>query len=390
MFDDYEKSREILGAVPPESETPSESDARHEYSEDPSANEWRYAPRESYAPDEKPRARGGWRRGVLIYIGIFVGLAVIGFMFRAFISGQSGGESAAAPNHPYIAEIDIVGTISSSPDIDLFGNMSGYNHAWTINRIDDLIYDDNNFGLILFVDSPGGGVYESDELYLKLCEYRDSTERPIYAVMGSTAASGGYYISAVAERIYANRNTWTGSIGVTMGTMIDLSEFLSRYGVKTETITSGRNKAMGGSFEPMTDEQRDIFQGLIDEAYDQFTGIVADERALDIDYVRELADGRLYTASQAIENGLVDDIGDFYTALDDMKSAYKLYSCELVTLNYENRSLFGRLLGADAGNAPAAILSRIASLLTRESGDISAVLRLAESHVPTPQYLYER
>jgi protease-4 len=173
-----------------------------------------------------------------------------------------------------------------------------------------------------------------------------------------------------------------------MGTMFDVSAFLDRYGVKTETITSGRNKAMGSNFIPMTDEQRDIFQGLIDEAYDQFTGIVAEERALDIDYVRELADGRIYTAAQALENGLVDAFGDVETALDHMRDAYELSFCELAAFNYENDSLLGRLLGVQAERGLSAVLSRVSDLLARDVGDVGAVLRLAESRVPLPQYLY--
>jgi protease-4 len=208
------------------------------------------------------------------------------------------------------------------------------------------------------------------------------------------AASGGYYISAAAERICANRNTWTGSIGVTMGTMVDLSAFLDNYGVKTETITSGRNKAMGGYFDPMTDEQRAIFQGLVDEAYDQFTDIVAEERGLDAAYVRELADGRIYTAAQALENGLIDNISpqgdDFYWALYDMQSEYDLFDCELTELSYQNNSLFGRLFGAGAEKSLSAVLSRLSDMLARGEGDIGAALRLAENNITAPQYLYKR
>ncbi|MDR2770458.1 MAG: signal peptide peptidase SppA [Clostridiales Family XIII bacterium] len=336
-----------------------------------------------------PRRAGGWRKGALIYVAVFVGVLLLGFAFREMFSGtgDSGG-GAAAPSRPYIAQLNVIGTIDGAPTVDLLGNVSGYDHAWTLSRIDDLIYDENNYGLILFVDSPGGGVYESDELYLKLREYRESTDCPIYAVMGSMAASGGYYISAAAERIYANRNTWTGSIGVTMGTMVDLSGLLERYGVKTETIVAGRNKAMGGEFTPMTDEQRAIFQGLVDEAYDQFTGIVAEERALDLEYVRELADGRIYTAAQAYENGLLDDFGDVYTALEDMQNAYDLSSCELTEFTYRNNSLLGRLLGIEAEKSLSALLSRLSDLFTRESGDVGALLKLAENRIPTPQYLY--
>jgi protease-4 len=293
------------------------------------------------------RRNGGWKKGALIYLAVFAGILLLGFAFREMFPGF-GGASHTAPNSSYIAQINVIGTISASSDGGIFGSESAYDHGWTLALIDDLIYDDNNQGLILFVDSPGGGVYESDELYLKLREYADDTGCPVYAVMGSMAASGGYYISAAAERIYANRNTWTGSIGVTMGNMLDVSDFLKSHGVKVETIIAGRNKAMGGSFAPMTDEQKAIFQGLIDEAYDQFTGIVAEERALDLDYVRELADGRIYTAAQALANGLVDDFGDVDAAFDDMREEYDLFSCELTEFSRADDSLLGMLFGAAA------------------------------------------
>jgi protease-4 len=340
--------------------------------------------------EQRERRAGGWRKGVLIYIAVFVGILLLGFAFREMFADYDDA-SAGAPDRPYIAQFNVIGTISSVPVVDMLGNMSGYYHDWTLARIDDCLYDGENKGLILFVDSPGGGVYESDELYLKLREYREFTERPVYAVMGSMAASGGYYVSAAADYIYANRNTWTGSIGVTMGTIIDVSGFLERYGVKTETIIAGRNKAMGSNFDPMTDEQRAIFQSLVDEAYDQFTDIIAEERALDIDYVRALADGRVYTAMQAYENGLVDGFGDVETALEDMQDMYDLFSCELVEFNYTNDSLLGKLLGVEAEKSLTAFLSRLSAMLAREDGgDIGAILKLAESHVPAPQYLYER
>ncbi|MDR1572177.1 MAG: signal peptide peptidase SppA [Clostridiales Family XIII bacterium] len=329
-------------------------------------------------PGGQGRRRGmrGWVKGLLIVVAIFVALALAGiFLSPAPKNGYS------VPDLPYIAKISVAGTISSAPTVDLLGGVSGYYHDWTLDRIDGLMDDPNNRGLILFIDTPGGGVYESDELYLKIKEYKEATGNPVYAAMGSMAASGGYYVSAPADRIYANRNTWTGSIGVTMGTMFDLSGFLSEHGIGTETITSGRNKAMGGYFEPMTDEQRGIFQGLVDEAYEQFAGIVADERGMDMDYVRSIADGRLYTAAQARELGLVDAIGSFDDALGDMKSSYGLEGCELAEIRYVDGSLFGRLLGEG--------LAERLGALARRGGDIGAVLDMARESGAMPlRYMY--
>ena len=142
--------------------------------------------------------------------------------------------------------------------------------------------------------------------------------------MQSMAASGGYYISAPCDKIYANRNTFTGSIGVTMGSYYDVSELLEKYGVKVTTITAGDNKAMGSYTEPMSDEQKAILQSLVDEAYDQFTGIVAEGRKMDIKTVKKLADGRIYSAKQAKENGLIDEIGTFQECKDAIKADYSL------------------------------------------------------------------
>ncbi|MBQ4650048.1 MAG: signal peptide peptidase SppA [Firmicutes bacterium] len=204
-----------------------------------------------------------------------------------------------------------------------------YNHEYILNAIDAMIEDSQNKGMILLVDTPGGTVFSADELYFKIKEYQEETGRPVYSSMQSMAASGGYYISAPCDKIIANRNCWTGSIGVTMGTFIDVSELLDALGIRTETITSGDNKAMGSSTDPMTAEQRAIYQSLIDEAYDQFVEIVAEGRKMDEEKVRKVADGRIYTAKQAMDLGLVDAIGTYEEAVEDMKAAYELGEIEV-------------------------------------------------------------
>ncbi len=245
---------------------------------------------------------------------------------------------------PYIATIYVEGTIAKG-QTDSFGLPIGDQHNWTLNKINELAADSNNRGLIIFVDSPGGGVYESDELYLKLKSYREETGRPVYAVMGSMAASGGYYISAAADKIIANRNTWTGSLGVTIGTLYDITELLEKYGVKTVTITAGENKAMGSIVDPLTEEQKAIFQDLVDEAYDQFINIISEEREIGLDEVRKLADGRIYTAKQALNLELIDEIGTIEDAIMDMKTVYALQDCDIIDVIYHDNSLLSSLLG---------------------------------------------
>jgi protease-4 len=184
-----------------------------------------------------------------------------------------------------------------------------------MDYVDALESADNNKALLLYVDSPGGTVYESDQLYLKIMEYKEKTNRPVYAYFASEACSGGYYISMAADTIYANRNTWTGSIGVIVS-LTNYKKLYDKLGIKEIDITSGKNKAMGSGGLNLTDEQKDILQSLVDEAYDQFTDIVSTGRQMDIETVKKLADGRIYSAKQAKENGLVDEIG----SLEDLKS----------------------------------------------------------------------
>lgn len=240
-----------------------------------------------------------WLKAIVIILGIILGIMLLTAGCNSIFSSTPANEVITDFGHDYI------GTIYIEDTIDEYGT-GYYNHQYLLNAIDAMIEDDENKGMILYVNTPGGSVYASDELYLKIKEYQDVTGRPVYSSMQSQATSGGYYISASCDKIIANRNCWTGSIGVTMGSFIDVSELLDNLGIKTTTITAGDNKAMGSNTEPMTKEQKAIFQSLVDESYEQFVEIVAKGRNMTVKDVKVLADGRIYTAKQALENGLID------------------------------------------------------------------------------------
>ncbi|QIB69005.1 signal peptide peptidase SppA [Aminipila butyrica] len=295
--------------------------------------------------ERNQQKKGHMKKGLIIFGIIVAVILVLAFIINWFSSDVSSSSGNVYPTDSYIARLNIEGTIASSGGTDYFGSPVGYQHQWTLDTIDELMDDENNKGLVLFVNSPGGGVYESDELYFKIREYQEHTGRPVYSAMGTMAASGGYYISAPCDKIIANRNCWTGSIGVTLGTMYDFSGLLERYGVKTNTITSGANKAMGSPVDPMTDEQRQILQSLVDDAYDQFVGLVAEGRQMDEQKVRALADGRIYTAKQALSLGLIDAIGTYDEAVADMQDTYDLRDCDVVELDDEEVSLLSSLFG---------------------------------------------
>lgn len=315
-----------------------------------------------------PKKKGmpTWLKVVLIILAVVIGLVMITSACGNFVEGFSsslkmdGDSNEVVTNfgHDYIGVIYVSGTISEV-------NEGGYNHQYLLNAIDAMIYDKHNKGIVMYVDTPGGSVFASDELYLKIKEYQETTKRPVYSSMQSMAASGGYYVSASCDKIIANRNCWTGSIGVTLGTMYDMSELLNKLGIKTTTITSGANKAMGSSSEEMSTEQRKIFQALVDEAYEQFTGIVAEGRNMDIEEVKALADGRIYTAQQGVNNGLVDEIGTFEDAITDMIDSYGLQTCQVENFVPPQTSTLRDLLGIVSGGKSlgSSELSLIQSLI---------------------------
>ena len=330
---------EPLGREPSQTETPAGvyADTRTQYNGSPYAGK-----------QQMPT----WAKALIIIAAVIAGIAIIATgcnkvvdsvasTFTGTVFSSSNNSVTTDFGHDYIGVVDINGTISED-------NSDTYNHQYILNAIDAMISDDKNKGMILYLDTPGGSVFASDELYFKIKEYQEKTKRPVYSSMQSMAASGGYYISAPCDKIYANRNCWTGSIGVTLGTMYDVSELLDALGIKTRTITSGANKAMGSSVEEMTGEQEEIFQSLVDEAYEQFVGIVAEGRDMKVSKVKKLADGRIYTAKQALENGLIDKIGTFDEAAEDMKAQYKLPNCALEYFQSPTSTSLTSLLGSAA------------------------------------------
>lgn len=163
-------------------------------------------------------------------------------------------------------------------------------------------------GIIVHIDSPGGAVAPSQEIYEALLSARD--KKPVVASFGSVAASGGYYIALGADRIVSNPGTITGSIGVIMG-FIDPRELLSKIGLATIIVKSGEFKDLGSPVRAFTDRDRKMLQGVIDDVYDQFVEAVAESRDMTIDEVKAIADGRILSGRMAKEVGLVDEIGTF-------------------------------------------------------------------------------
>lgn len=297
------------------------------------------------------------------------------FTYKKLTSISGSGKSDYKPKikKPYIGALYIEGTIEQSNNT--------YNQSFILNTIEELKNDDNNKALAIYINSPGGAVYQADAVYFALQDYK-TTGKKIYVYQGPMAASGGYYISCAANKIYANRNTLTGSIGVICGNSIDLTGLFEKLGIKYETVHSGKNKNMMNYNEPFTDEQRDIMQSICDECYEQFVSIVVSQRKIPYPKIYEIADGRVYTANQALKLDLIDEIDSWENMLDDLAEEIDRPDIDVKTFKYQKKqSMVEMMMGqySDVKKTEAA-----ASL-----GLPACVLSDIENNSITPLYLYK-
>lgn len=276
---------------------------------------------------------------------VFVGASNVLVRHVADSSLLSSIEDLDSPMSEYIGIVNVSGTIMPNDSSSSLFGTAGYDHNYLMNSVDEMMNDDLNVGIFLNLDTPGGTVYEADELYLKLMEYKETTGRPIYAYMNSYAASGGYYLAMAADEIYANRNTVTGSIGVIVSTY-DMSGLYEKLGIKEVNIASGENKSMGSTGTAMTEEQLAIYQAYVDETYEQFVDVIEKGRGMDEATVKSLADGRIYTAQQALELNLIDGICGYEdytdTVLEKFDNGVFYYEPANESLTYFS-SLFSKL-----------------------------------------------
>ncbi len=267
------------------------------------------------AGGQSRRRRWPFVVGGLVALGLLVLTA--GLVALVLAIGTSGPSAASAvyeeeyisgSGPTKIAVVPIQGTI-----VPADATVAGVQPTSTPEGLADALQqakdDPGVAAIVLEVNSPGGGVTASDEMHRSILDFREQTGKPVVVYMGDVAASGGYYISTAADRIVANETTLTGSLGVIF-TLTDFSELADRYGVEQEVVKSGEFKDMGSSFRDLTPEEREIFQSIVDEAYDEFVSVIVEGRDLSEERVREIADGRVYSAEQAKELGLVDSFGE--------------------------------------------------------------------------------
>jgi protease-4 len=190
-------------------------------------------------------------------------------------------------------------------------------------------------GVILRLDTPGGDVTSSDILYREVYKFKERTGLPVVALMMGVAASGGYYVASACDAVVAHPSAITGSIGV-ISLFPDMGGLLSKVGVKMQVIKSGELKDAGSPFRDLSEKEQRIFQEIIDEFYERFLSVVHEGRkgALSLEEIRDLADGRIYTAVQALKLKLIDEVGYFDDALHWVLESGKIAAAQVVAYTY--------------------------------------------------------
>ncbi len=230
----------------------------------------------------------------LIIVGVILGVFLLSLLFLSRL-----GEKRAFALGDKIAVVDIKGVITSSRNI--------------IDQIDAYKEDDGVKAIILRINSPGGSVGPSQEIYGEVLKARE--KKKVIASIASVGASGGYYVACASDLIVANPGTITGSIGVVME-FSNVEELLKKIGLRSYVIKSGRHKDIGSPLRQMTPEEKSILQGVIDSVHTQFIRAVAEGRNMEESKVRQIADGRIFSGEQARELGLVDRLGGLQDAIE--------------------------------------------------------------------------
>ena len=250
-----------------------------------------------------------------IFISAVLLLAVLSFVISLLKGNNNSEKTVTVPDR--VAVINIEGTIVCGADSkeNLFQQANGVTSGTIMKQIREAAADDSVKALVLRIDSGGGSATAAEEVGRELLRFKEQTQKPIVATMGNTGASAAYWIAACAsDKIYANATTLTGSIGVYMPYM-NTEELFKKIGISSDKIKSGPYKDIMSNDRPMTAEEKQILQNIVDEIYDQFVYTVSAGRRMETSKVRAIADGRIYTGRQAKNIGLVDELGDYYDAL---------------------------------------------------------------------------
>jgi len=267
-----------------------------------------------------------WVIGIVVFV-----LAMGGLFFISLVSlifSQTDDESAGTTGER-VAVVELTEPIIDSQEI--VRQFKKYRENRSVRSI------------VFRVDSPGGGVSASQEIYEEVRKTRQSG-KPVVVSMGSVAASGGYYVSCGATTIVANPGTLTGSIGVIFQ-FLHFSELMNKIGIDASTFKTGKFKDIGSPFRKTTEDEKKFFDQLLEDVYDQFVAVIAKERKLDRKVVLGYADGRVFTGRQAREYGLVDTLGTYEDAVSIAAKLGDIKGKPKVVKERKLKSFMERLMG---------------------------------------------
>lgn len=239
---------------------------------------------------------------------------------------------------------------------------ASYQHDHILASIDKIKEDKTIKAVLLSIDSPGGGVYATREIYDRMKAVQAETGLPVYASMGSMAASGGYYLAMLGDKVYGSQETITGSIGVIMSGY-NTAGLLDKLGVKPVVYKSGAMKDIMSGSREATEAERQVIQTYIDESYQRFVDVIVEGRKMPEEQIRQLADGRIYSGQQAKDLGLIDQLGYQADALAGLMADHDLKGAQV--FSYQSSDLgFGKYfpsllgkLGLDQASTPAGQLN---------------------------------
>jgi len=260
--------------------------------------------------------------------GCFVSLGNLGALRgeRPLQETRLEGEGRAK-----ILLVDVSNVITDLPTKHAFGLLEEESTVERVHAELKKAADDARVkAVVLRVNSPGGGVTASDDVYGEIVRFKKERKVPVVAALGDLAASGGYYVACAADRIVAHPTTVTGSIGVIM-TSLNLEGLLAKVGVRNQTFKAGEHKDILSPLRGATPEERRIVQSILDDLHARFVSVVREGRPhLDVSRLAELTDGRILDARQALAAGLIDQVGDLHAALDAAKAAAHVDEARIV------------------------------------------------------------
>jgi len=292
------------------------------------------------------------RRTVIVFVVMAACLIVFCFISMAVIWNLSSeGQSSFVGFGSKVAVIDLSGEITDSQDF--VRQLKKWN-------------DNNNIkAIVIHINSPGGGVAASQEMYREIRKAKEKSGKPIIASLSSVAASGGYYVACAADTIVANPGTLTGSIGVILS-FPTAKKLLDKIGVSWETIKSGELKDVGNFARPMSPEDERMLQAVIDDTYQQFVEAVAEGRNRPKEQIYPLADGSIFTGRQAYNLGLVDTLGSFEDAV----------------------SIAGQMAGLGVSPSVVKEKKRTPGFFDVVTGSLNVVEKLSDFKADSPTLLY--